>query len=168
MSQKVNQDFLRALQSAGWLIKAVDEDKATVSCPRSGCGLNLTYRPGRKIHQSCAKEPTIAECPVRGFDDARVFLRQRREDLALSIKDVEEVAGMAVDHLAKFEKDDSVRIPNAQIFFEWVQALGYQVVLKPAELPVYALRIVAESRDKVAMRKRHFRIRKERRARSAE
>lgn len=158
--KKVNQDFLAAIQMAGWLIKAVDEDRATVSCPRAGCGLDLTYRPGGKIHEACAKEPTIAQCAVELFADARKFLRQRREDLGFSIKDVEEVAGMAVDHLAKFEKDDAYRIPNAQIFFEWARALGYQVVLRPHPkgLPNYALRMVAETRDKQTMRRHHFRV----------
>lgn len=163
---KVNQDFLKALQIAGWIIKAVDEERATVSCPRSGCGLDLSYRPGRHIHKACSEEVTPGECPVDQFDDIKTFLRQRREDLALTIKDVEEVAGMAVDHLSKFEKEDSVRIPNAQILFEWVRSLGYQLVLRPHPdgLPNYALRMVAENRDKVGMRRRMFRIHKDRRA----
>lgn len=148
----VDVKFLRDVQSAGWVIRAVDQGGVLAGCPRSGCALKVKLRQGARIPDTCRPGPDLAEVTVGVFDDARVFLRQRRNDLALNIKEVEEVAGITVDYLAKFEKDNPSKIPNAQTFIEWAQSLGYAVVLRPDRLPVYALRTITDTRAVAASR----------------
>lgn len=163
---KLSPEFMRQIQQAGWVILAADEEVVIGACPRAGCGLKVRLQEGREIPQTEKSNPALAEIPVEQFDDARVAMRDVRERLGLSIKDVEEAAGLAVDYLAKFEKDDPSKIPNAQTFLEWIQALGYTVVLRPTGLPPYTLRIIAQTRQLLGVRRssfRHFRkVRRER------
>jgi len=142
----MDAEFLRAVQKAQWLIKAAGEDYVMVSCPRAGCNVTLNLTPGGFIPQTCKVGPDLLEKTVGSFDDVRVFLRTRREDLALSIRDVEEAAGLETDHMAKFEKDNPTKIPNVTTFLEWAGALGYEVVLRPSPLPHIALRAIIETR----------------------
>lgn len=159
---KVNQDFLKALQIAGWIIKTVDEERAVVSCPRAGCGLDLAYRPGAKIHQAC-EDSRIGAQRVDSFSHLAKVLRERREDLCLSIKDVEEICGMAEDYLAKFEKDNPARVPPFNTIRDWAEGLGFSIWIMPENMPALALRLISSNRDKVAMRKRHFKVYRQRR-----
>lgn len=142
----MDADFLRAVQKAQWLIRAAGEDYVMVACPRAGCNVTLNLFPGGFIPQTCKVGPDMLEKTVQSFEDVRLFLRARREDLALSIRDVEEAAGLETDHMAKFEKDNPTKIPNVTTFLEWVSALGYEVVLRPGPLPQIALRAIIETR----------------------
>lgn len=160
---KIDPAFMRRVQQAGWIIIGADEFTVWGSCPRDGCSLKVKLKPDATLPQTCGRGPDLAEIVVNTFDDARIPLRDRRDDLGLIIKDVEEAAGMAVDYLSKFEKDNPSKIPNAQTFFEWAQALGYQVVLRPAPLPPYTMRLISDSRDKLDLRRRHLRIHADRR-----
>jgi len=156
----ISAEFLKRVQAAGWNIVTADKEHVWGSCPRAGCNLRVKLRDGAAIPATCRPTPALAEIVVEQFDDARVAMRARREELCLSIKDVEEAGGIAGDFLAKFEKDEVAKIPNAQTFIEWVQALGYKVVLRPAELPPYTMRIIEQTRAQVAPRKKayaHFR-----------
>lgn len=156
--------FLKRIQEAGWQIVHVEHDSAVMGCKREGCGLKSRIKSGAAIPMAASKLPALAEHAVNGFDDARVFLRQRRENLALSIKDVELVAGIAVDYAAKFEKDEPSKIPNVETFIDWAGALGYQVVLRPVELPPYTVRVIAETRTMVKSRIRMARQLRQKRA----
>lgn len=138
--------FLRAVQKAQWLIMGADEDHVIARCPRAGCSLTVKLRPGNVIPQTCRSGPDLAETVVGSFEDARLFLRARREDLGFSIRDIEEIAGVATDHLAKWEKDAPSKIPNTETFLEWAASLGYEVVLRPVPLPPVALRAIIETR----------------------
>lgn len=160
----MDQGFLRDVQRAGWQITGVDGQAATVACPRAGCSLKVRLKSGAKIPQACATGPDLAEVTVTTFEDARVFLRARREALGLTIKELEEVAGAAVDHLAKAEKDNPSKYPNTQLLIEWATSLGYEVVLRPAAMPAMALRYLADSRSQAASRLKmlgHHRARRE-------
>ena len=150
----IDQKFLRDVQAAGWQIRAVDQDKVVAGCPRSGCTLNVNLRNGVKIPETCHEGPDLAEVRVRTYDDARLFLRDRRETLCLTISEIEEVAGCAVDHLAKAEKDNPSKFPNAQLLIEWAAALGYDLVLRPSTLPGMALRYISDTRPEVGARTR--------------
>lgn len=156
--------FLRDVQAAQWLIKAVDEDHVVASCPRAGCALTVKLREGAAIPQTCRTGPDLAERVVGSFEEIRLFLRSRREDLGLAIRDVEEVAGTATDHLAKWEKDGPSKIPNTETFLEWAQSLGYEVVLRPSALPPVALRAIVETRPLLRRREKRNRYYKARRA----
>lgn len=162
----MDQNFIAEVEKAGWLIKAVDMGDVLAGCPRAGCALTVRLKQGAAIPQTCRRGPDLASVAVNSWSDAATFLRKRRDDLGLSIKDVEEVAGAATDHFAKAEKDNPTRIPNAEIFIEWAGALGYSVVLVPGQLTPYARRVIAETRKQIGWRKKmqpHHAARRERR-----
>lgn len=160
----LDQFFLRQLQRFGWIILAAEENRVLCGCPREGCEVKLCLTPKSHIPQTSGKGPDYAEIIITGFEDARPFLREHRENLGVTIRELEEAAGIAVDFLAKFEKDDPSKIPNVQTFIEWAQTLGYEVVLRPGKLPPIMLRIISETRDKLQQRRTKFRIHRARRA----
>lgn len=146
--------FLRNVQKAGWQIMSADTISATVACPRAGCSLKVRLKDGAKIPQACIAAPDLSEVTITTYNDARVFLHGRRVSLGLTIKELEEVAGVTVDHLAKAEKSNPSRHPNMEIMIEWATALGYEIVLRPAQMPSMALRYIADSRPQAAARLR--------------
>lgn len=150
----VRPEFLKEVQAAGWRIERVNPDDVVAGCPQPGCGLKVKLTPKSPIREACPAPTVAPEVVVRTFEDARKVLRPRRDALFLTIKEVEEVAGMAVDYLAKFEKDNPSKYPNVQTFIEWAQTLGYEVVLRPAELPPLALRVIADTRHLLKQRVR--------------
>lgn len=160
----MDQKFLKQVQDAKWQIKAAGEDFVVAQCPRAGCNLLVNLKPGGAVPQTCRPGPDLLERVVSSFEDARLFLRERREDLGLSIRDTEEISGAATDHMAKWEKDSPSKIPNTETFLEWAKALGYDVVLRPAPLPPLALSMIIETRPLIArrvQRNRHLRTRRE-------
>lgn len=163
----IDPTFMRKVQDAGWRIIGADQLAVWVSCPREGCELKTRFKPGGSLPSACARGPDLATIYVDTFDDARIPLRQRREELGLIIKDIEDSAGIADDFLSKFEKDEPSKIPNAQTFFEWCAALGYQVVLQPAPLTPRTMRLISESRDKQDRREIHRNTHAKRRAQKA-
>lgn len=146
--------FLRDVQRAGWDIRSVDPTGVIAGCPRQGCSLTVKLRSGVKIPETCRRGPDFRETPVANFDAARVALRDRRRALALSVEDVEHIAGVTASHLAKAEKDNPSRIVQMNIFLEWCDALGIEVVLRPKELPALALTIIARTRHLSEARRR--------------
>ncbi len=149
----IDPDFLAAVQKAGWRIVAVEEGAAYCTCRRNGCGLTVRLEQGGSFPSTSRPNPDIAEQVVTSFDDARMFLRDKREKLGLSIADVEEGAGIAGSFLAKFEKDDPAKIPNTQTFIEWAVSLGFQIVLRPGDIPKNMLRIISSTRPGLNFRK---------------
>lgn len=163
---RVDIEFLKAVQRAGWHIVTADETRCVATCPEAGCGARVMLRPGQRIPQRAIKPPN--DHKFTGFDDARRFLRDRRESLCLTIRELEETAGMSVDFLAKFERDDwdktgTIRQPNVSTFAEWAQALGYELVLRPTSLPPIVLRAVADTRKRTHARISRHRTERERR-----
>jgi hypothetical protein len=155
----IEPKFLNDVQRAGWNLVAVDEERAVAGCPRSDCNLTVNLKPGATIPEVCRPKPPLAEHAIASFDAARVALRGRREELGFTIRDVENIGGIADDYLAKFEKDDPAKIPNAQTFIEWAQALGYDVVFRPTMLTAMALRTIADTRRMLEARRKHFEFR---------
>lgn len=160
----MNTNFLKAIQRAGWSLVSVTDDAAVAKCPAHGCGLRAKLAEGTHVPQVDANlHRSRLDMPVSGFDQLRLLLRDRREELGLSIHEVEEVAGIAVDFLAKFEKDDPSKLPNFQTAVEWMQALGYEVILRPTEMTPYALRTICDTRAKLGSRQKRHEIDKRRR-----
>jgi transcriptional regulator with XRE-family HTH domain len=160
----VESEFLKTVQKAGWQIERVSETDVTGKCPSIGCEMRAKLKPDAMVPQvasSCRSSPI--DLPVEDFDGLRRLLRSRREALALTIREVEEIAGITVDYLAKFEKNDPSKIPNMQTALDWIQSLGYEVVIRPAEMTPYALRVICETRPKYESRKRRFEIENARR-----
>lgn len=157
--------FLKRIEDQGWVVESVEQDGVTARCPGKGCGLKTKFK------EHAGGIPARAPIGFKGldiavgdFDGARQVLRERRETLGLTIREVEELAGIAIDFLAKFERDtwddDKWRkLPNAQTFMEWAQALGYEFVLRPIELPRPTRRVITQTRDRTkARRKLHRRL----------
>lgn len=153
----MNPDYMKQVQAAGWGIVTADEKFVWVGCARSGCSFQFKLREGAAIPATCRPQPMMTEMVVESFEAMRVALRNRREQLCLSIKDVEDAAGLATDHLAKFEKDESVKIPNIQTAMEWAQALGYTLVLRQVGMPQVTLGLISRTRHLLVKRMQSFR-----------
>lgn len=150
---KVTPDFIRQVQDAGWHIVAADVESVWIGCPRGGCNLRTRLKAGSAIPRTCRSEAPVGMIEVDDYlNGARPSLRKRREQLGLTIKDVEEVSGIAGDHLAKIEKDDPSKIPNILTFTDWARSLGFKMVLIPAELPQVTLNVIVETRPAQARR----------------
>ena len=160
---KIDTQFLRAVQDQGWQILDVQPDSVTGACPRMGCKVRAKLQPGASIPKTCGSGAALPEFVIVGYDEVRRFLRRRREYLGLSQRDAEECAGMAVDHLAKMEKDDPSRIPNIQTFIEWAQTLGYEVVLRPTDMPLVTLSRLSSIAQGVRRRLQRIGVARERR-----
>lgn len=155
--------FLRDVQRAGWIVEAADKSGCVARCPAAGCETRVRIDMAGHMPQRGQAAGSVMDVPVGSFHDAREFLRERRRLLSLRIEDVEHAAGMADWHLAKFERDATEKIPNVQTFIEWAGALGFAVVLRPQELPLLTLRLIAESRDAVDARQRRFELERSKR-----
>lgn len=163
---KISPEFMRACQGEGWNVITADDQFVWLGCARAGCNFQFKVREGAAIPATCRPQPVLAEIPIEQFDDMRAALRLRREQLCLSIKDVEDAAGLATDHLAKFEKDDFSKIPNIQTAMDWAQALGYTLVLRQTGMPQVTLGLISRTRHLIEKRLRsirYFRGERERR-----
>lgn len=148
----MEQDFLKEVEHRGWLIESVNETECVAACPTSGCGLKALLRMGTRIPVRSVPHGPNQDVAVRSYDDARKFLRDRRNALHLSITEVEEASGIASDQLAKCERDNHSKMPNVESFMFWAAALGFEVVLRPVALPPVTLRHIVNSRSKVESR----------------
>lgn len=146
-------ETLREIQRNGWAIETADENTCTAKCPTPGCSMRARFKEGGTIP---AREVPFHswDRAITSFDQAREALKDRRQELGLTIAEVEHISGIAGDHLAKFEKTDFTRPPNIMIFIEWAQSLGFDVVLRHGELPPVTLRWIAETRPKIDARRR--------------
>lgn len=155
----MDRKFLTAVQLAGWTIASVEEDHVIGRCPNSGCGLvaKLSQDAHVPVVDPTRRRPVLDKTVV-DYDDLRTYLRARREDLCLSIRDVEEIAGLECDHLAKMEKDDPARLPNLQMVLYWANAVGMDIVLRPMLMPPIALTAIADTRDKVEQRRQRNKL----------
>lgn len=152
--------FLRDVQNAGWSIVAVSEDSCIAKCQNAGCAVMLRLTE-KSLIQTTGSGGGGQDFSVTSFDGVREFLRGRRQSLTLNINEVEEIAGMTQDFLAKFERDGwaeagTVRQPNVQTLVEWAGALGYEVVLRPVGLPAKALSYIAATRRMFEARRKRI------------
>lgn len=157
----MNPDTLKAIQKKGWAIETADVGSCTVKCPTPGCKMRARFRHGSSVPQRDVPGYSWDQA-VGSFDEARESLKVRRQELGLTIAEVEHISGIAGDHLAKFERtnwmDKNLRMPNVETFMEWATALGFDVVLRHGELPPVTLRWIADTRPKIDARRRRFEI----------
>ena len=154
--------FLKDVQNSGWSILAVTEGACIGRCPTSGCSMKALMTEGKPIPQRVVAYGPSLDMPVGGYDEAREVLKARREELLLTIQELEIVSGIAETHAAKFERAEWTRQPNTETFIEWAAALGYEVVLRPVDLPPITLRMISETRDRAAQRQKRFSLERQR------
>lgn len=145
--------FLREVQARGWTVEAAKEGECIVSCASFGCGVRLKLRRGGAIPQR-AESPWRPGLFILNYDDLLDALILRRKQLRLSIEELEDVAGLTNGIISKFER--RVRIPNAETLLIWMQALGYEMILRPCPLPAPTLRAIATTRAREESRSRRF------------
>lgn len=159
--------FFRAIEARGWMIEAADKDSSCIArCKSPGCSMRLRIKPGGIIPQRQVDQRLGLDETLEGYDDARDVLRRRREQLGLSIAEVEAAAGIAQDHMLKFERDDPTRLPNIATYIIWANTLGYEVVLRPSTLPPITCRLIEETRDRYESRKRRAELLRQKRRRA--
>jgi transcriptional regulator with XRE-family HTH domain len=94
------------------------------------------------------------------------FLQDRREQLGLSIRDMEAISGLADDHLAKIES--GVKIPNLETAIMLSQAAGIELFARYSPLRKLAKRTIIETRAQLqsreTMQKHHAERRRRKRA----
>lgn len=151
---KIEQAFLREVQRRGWTIEAVDTASCIARC--SDCALRVKLTPDGHIPSKTATAYQ-SDVVLRSNEDGRVALRERRQELGLIITDVEHIAGLTPDHLAKAEMPNPSRVVNVDTFTIWANALGFDVVLRRKELPPVTLRAIIDTRLMAAARQRRFR-----------
>lgn len=153
----IDPEFMRQVQAAGWTISYMGGDKLICECQRDGCALKVALSPAKPVPETNARGPKLSEVSVASFEEARRFLRDRREALGLSMADVEDIAGLAGYHIGKMEKDGPSKIPNFETFLLWANALGYDIILRPGKLPPRALRIMAKTAEQLRLIRAKFR-----------
>lgn len=154
MPRITKEDILRA-QNRGWMVEAVDEDRIVGRCPAHGCGLKAVLKAGSKIPQcdpDLRRDPTML--PIGIYDDLRLILKERREGLNLSMGDIEFASGLADGHVNKMESPNPARIPQIDTVLLWLQSLGYELVVRPTELPPATASILEGTRDMSGIRAR--------------
>lgn len=158
----MEMSFLRKVQEYGWRIIEADERVIVGACQNEGCSMRALLTPDRTVPRVACPPDGPEEIIITCFDDARIPLRTRRQLLGLKIDEVGDAAGLAQDHLNKFERDNwddgpkSRRLPNVEAFVEWAGSLGYDVILRPSKkgLPLKTLRFIERTRLLTSIRRK--------------
>lgn len=143
----MDTEFLHDIQRAGWAIAEVGSEDVIGTCRSRGCKMAAKLAPGAFIPKVCRPDGNPHDIPIEVWQHIREQLYQRRVDLGLTIKEVETIAGIAIDQLAKCERDGSTRIPNFQTIMEWGMTLGMGFYMRPGNLPAPTLRYIVDTRD---------------------
>lgn len=148
----IDKKFLDLVQENGWRIDAVTSSEVTAGCPRKGCGVRVKLRPVGPVPKACTGDD-FDEITLNSPDDFRRGVRAKRMALGLSIEDMEWIAGLSTDHIAKMEKPRPSKMPGLMALFTWAEAAGFQIMLRPKELPEQTLRQLIETRDQFNRRR---------------
>lgn len=152
---------LKAIQQAGWAIVGADEESCVVKCPTKGCQMRARFKRDGSVPNRDVPAHSWDQT-VRSFDDVREALKARRQELGLTIAEVEHISGISADYLAKFEKTEHLRRPGVGTMIDWSTALGMEVVLRYGDLPAVTIRWIADTRPKIEARRRRFEIERKR------
>ena len=144
--------FLRELQRRGWLIESATANGCVARCPEAGCSVRTHITEGNSIPQRFTVDDE-GWIPLTGAAQAVEVARHRRQQLRLSIAEVEECAGLTADHIAKAETGRQFNVDTACV---WFPAIGYDLVLVRRPLPSVTLRVLAETRALEDSRGRRF------------
>ena len=153
-------EFLRQVQRNGYRIEAVTEEGCIARCPAEGCGLRLNIRENGFLPRRPGQDTRPEDRPIPAFRALQAVLKARREELTLTIGETEDMAGFAQHHLSKAEADKVQRIPNFDFLIDWCEALGFEFVLRPKQMPPLSLRYLAETRHMHEARRQQNRKRR--------
>lgn len=156
---KLGIEFMHRVQRQGWSIVSADESGVTARCRARGCAMGARLSLDGHVPKVCKPDTGPQEITVEVFEHIRVTLKARREELQLTIAELEDIIGMARDQIAKCERENPSRIPNVQTIMEWGEALGYRFAMIPANLPAITLRHIETTRDVAEWRKKKLKSR---------
>jgi transcriptional regulator with XRE-family HTH domain len=154
----ITPEFMAAIQKAGWRIVAADDHCVTCACGNPGCSLKIKLEPAKPIPRPWDESSVVAWERVTDADGLRRSLRNRREELGLTIPEVEEGIGLVDGHLGKIEKDYPSKIPNVMTLLWLMRCLGLAMYIAPYELPHPMLRTISATRSKIAYRRLRVKI----------
>ena len=149
------QSWLREVQRRGWRIMEADETSCIVGCDNSNCGLRVKLREGGSIPGRVSYRDDSGTIPLTYNDDATDAIKGRMRDLTLTMAEVEDIAGLEPDHLAKILAPNvHSRVFTVGTLAPVAAALGLKLVLVPADLPPITLRYLAQTRSQQARRRK--------------
>jgi hypothetical protein len=149
------QSWLREVQRRGWRIMEADQSSCIVGCDSATCGLRVKLREGGSIPGRLPVRDDSGAISLTYNDDATDAVRGRMRDLGLIISEVEDIAGLEADHLAKILAPNvHSRVFTVGTLAPVAAALGMKLVLVPADLPPITLRYLAQTRDQQARRRK--------------
>ena len=119
---KVDQNSSRR-SSAPLEDQAGGQRRVLAGCPRriARCRRFSSSAPLSPTH--AAPIPGMIEVEIRSYDDGRRTLRDRRQDLCMTMTQVEFCAGLTEGHLLKAEKDNPDRVMSVEGFIVWANTL---------------------------------------------
>ena len=139
----MDRKFLERIQDAGWGVEQVTENRCVGVCQREGCAVRIVINEGDDIPVCKDRPGSLQEHAVETMDDIRHTLMERRMRLGLIIAQVEEVAGMSDDHVAKMEAGSDLKRPQLETLLLWCQTLGMELVLRPGKVPRQTLEVMS-------------------------
>lgn len=151
---KITLDFLRQVQGARWQIESASQDAVIARCPQEGCGMRSRLRPGGHMPERGEPDYT-GDVVVQSPEQARNVMIARRKDLCLTVREIEDLSGLTVDHVAKIEAEIRLN-PQLDTLITLANTCGFDVVLRPMPLPTAVLRVLADTRNVEPRRVRRF------------
>lgn len=153
----MDRKWLERIQKAGWYLLRVSEKEVVASCPAHGCGMKAKLREGGPIPWVDPDgRRNRLDMEVASEDSGRKMLRFRREELGLAMDELEDLVGLTPGHVNKLEKDNPDRGMSLQMFIDLSEALGFEVVVRPREMPLKTLSYLAGTRHLYEKRRRRF------------
>lgn len=153
----IRERILQA-EKDGWVLVDAGETSMVLRCPSQGCGLKIRVPYDKPVpHCDPGIRRNPGDIPVGSYEDFLATVVHRRHEMALTIRETEEIAGLTADHIAKFEQragQSNRRTASFESMVLWAAALGFEFVLRPSPLPRAAVRVLSETRDKVADRRK--------------
>lgn len=164
MTGSVDTKFLKDIQKAGWSVVSATDTEVIGQCGNVNCQLRAKLTEGSFIPSTCeGRSHRVFEPQIFDLQSWIEVLRDRRQQLCLSIRDVEAVIGHATDSVAKYESQKSDKVPTVEFMFLWSQAVGLDFLARPTNLSNYAVRIISETRGQIPARTKRFSLEARRR-----
>lgn len=144
------RDWIKAAQTAGWVVKSVKGHTITLGCACHGCHGARSY-----LLESLDTAPPRCDLPhVNGyarpaFDQYSVLvdeLRRRRMDIGLDQMDLGEAMGVPDGYVNKMES--FARTASPVMLLLWAQSLGLELTSRPVALPPATIKAIQDRQSR--------------------